>query len=67
MVRIVKKRTPDVFDGHSCDDGKGRRFTNTVVPRFYGMGCWQQHLLIFHCEVKWMVTDDGSSPIACTP
>ena len=34
----------DVFDGHNCDDGRGRRFTNTAVPRFDGTGCWQRHL-----------------------
>ena len=48
----------DVFDGHSCDDGRGRRFTNTVVPRFDGTCCWQQHLLIFQAIVK----SNGWSP-----
>ena len=27
--------------------GGTHRFTNTAVPRFDGMGCWQQHLLVF--------------------
>ena len=30
---------PDVYIGHSGDNGKGRRFTNTAVPRFDGTGC----------------------------
>ena len=25
--------------GHSWDDGRGRQFTNTAVPRFDGTGC----------------------------
>ena len=37
----------------------GRRFTNTAVPRFHGMGCWQQHLLIFQAIVK----SNGWSPM----
>ena len=45
----------DVFDGH---DGRGRRFTNTAVPRFDGTGCWQRHLLIFQAIVK----SNGWSP-----
>ena len=48
----------DVFDGHSCDDGRGRRFTNTAVPRFDGTGCWQRHILIFQTIVK----SNGWSP-----
>ena len=50
---------PDVGGGHSCDDGRGCRFINTAVPRFDGTFCWQQ--------VKWMVTDDGSSSTVRTP
>ena len=30
----------DIFDGHNCDDGRGRRFTNTAVPRFDCIGGW---------------------------
>ena len=48
----------DVFDSYNCDDGRGRRFTNTAVPRFDGTGCWQQHLLIFQAIVK----SNGWSP-----
>ena len=48
----------DVFDGHNCDDGRGRRFTNTAVSRFDGTGCWQRHLLIFQAIVK----SNGWSP-----
>ena len=48
----------DVFDGHNCDDGRGRRFTNTAVPRFDGTDCWQRHLLIFQAIVK----SNGWSP-----
>ena len=43
---------PDVGGGHSCDDGRGRRFTNTAVPRFDGTGCWQQHILIVQAIVR---------------
>ena len=35
--RVIKER------GH---------FTNTEVPRFDGMGCWQQHLQIVQAIVK---------------
>ena len=49
---------PDVDIRHSCDNGRGRRFTNTAVPRFDGTGCWQQHLLIFQAIVK----SNGWSP-----
>ena len=52
----------DIFDGHRCDDGRGRRFTNTAVPRFDGTGCWQQHLLIFQAIVK----SNGWSPPTAT-
>ena len=38
--------------GHSCDDGRGCRFTNMAVPRFDGTGCWQPHLLIFQVTVR---------------
>ena len=38
--------------GHSCDDGRGRRFTNTAVPRFNGTGRWQQHILIVQAIVR---------------
>ena len=48
----------DVFDGHNGDDRRGRRFTNTAVPRFDGMGCWQRHLLFFQAIVK----SNGWSP-----
>ena len=50
---------PDVESGHSCDDGRGRRFTNTAVPRFDGTGCWQQHLLIFQAILR----SNGWSPM----
>ena len=30
----------------------GGRFTNTVVPKFDGDGCWQQHLQIFNAIAK---------------
>ena len=50
---------PDVDIEHSGDNGRGRRFTNTAVPRFDGMGCWQQHLLIFQAIVK----SNGWSPV----
>ena len=49
----------DVVSGHSCDDGRGRQFTNTVIPRFDGTGCWQKHLLIFQAIVK----SNGWSPM----
>ena len=42
----------DVFDDHNCDDGRGRRFTNTAVPRFDGTGCWQRNPLIFQAAVQ---------------
>ena len=42
----------DVLDRHDCDDGMGRCFTNTAVPRFDGTGCWQRHLLVFQAIVK---------------
>ena len=42
---------PDVGGGH-CDDGRGRRFTNTAIPRFNGTGCWQQHILIVQAIVR---------------
>ena len=50
---------PDVDIGHSCDNGRGRRFTDTAVPRFDGTGCWQQHLLIFQAIVR----SNGWSPV----
>ena len=30
----------------------GGRFTDTVVPKFDGDGCWQQHLQIFNAIAK---------------
>ena len=50
---------PDVDIGRNGDNGRGRRFTNTAVPRFDGRGCWQQHLLIFQAIVK----SNGWSPV----
>ena len=50
---------PDVDIEHSEDNGRGRRFTNTAVPRFDGTGCWQQHILIFQAIVK----SNGWSPV----
>ena len=50
---------PDVDIEHSKDNGRGRRFTNMAVPRFYGTGCWQQHVLIFQTIVKL----NGWSPV----
>ena len=48
---------PDVDIGHSGNNRRGRRFTNTVLPRFDGTGCW--HLLIFQAIVK----SNGWSPV----
>ena len=50
---------PDVDIGHICNNGRGRRFANTAVPRFDGTGCWQQHLLIFQAIVR----SNGWSPM----
>ena len=41
------------------DAGGPRRFTNTVVPRFDGTGCCQQHILVFQAIMKsngWSTT-----------
>ena len=41
------------------DVGGPHRFTNTAAPRFYGTGCWQQHLLVFRAIMKlngWSAT-----------
>ena len=36
----------------TCTVGTGGRFTNAVVLKFDGNGCWQQHLQIFNSIAK---------------
>ena len=43
---------PELGGGHSFDDGRGRRFTNTAIPKFEGTGCRQQHILIVKAIVR---------------
>ena len=43
---------PDVGGGHTWDNGRERRFTNTTVPRFDGTGYWHQHILIFRAIMR---------------
>ena len=43
---------PELGGGHSFDDGRGRRFTNTAIPKFDGTGCRQQHILIVQAIVR---------------
>ena len=50
---------PDVGGGHTWDNRRERRFTNTAVPRFDGTGCWQQHILIFRAIMR----SNGWSPM----
>ena len=60
--RGVEQALSDMLDmdiEHSEDNGRGRRFTNTADPRFYGTGSWQQHILIFQAIVK----SSGWSPV----
>ena len=50
---------PDVGGGHTGDNGRERRFTNTAVPRFDGTGCWQQPILTFRAIMR----SNGWSPM----
>ena len=64
-ARIRKKNRST---GMSDPDGKngikaGSRFTNTVVPRFDGGGCWQQHLQIVQAIVKSNGWSEGTAAL----
>ena len=57
--RSMGMRDPD---GKICIKAGGR-FTNTAVPRFYGGGCWQQHLQIVQAIVKSNGWTDGTAAL----
>ena len=61
-------RLSDNATGTRGPDGKniiktGGRFTNTVVPKFDGGGCWQQHLQIVQAIVKSNGWTDGTAAL----
>ena len=50
--RIQTRAVPQTLGQPGQDGSRPCIFTNTVVPRFDGTRCWEQHLLVFQAIAK---------------